>query len=334
MNRFRSSPCAACVLMAAVGLGGRPAEAQNDATPTGADVVYELRCRGGPWLVIDTLPAPPEPHALRISLTFPAARSAAGRDGSGLEPGSCAWIDRPLHPTEPPQVQFADPAGSGAAAALRDPARFWMFMVRNTGRGHFEAAWHGPALAARLAGAQPVEEAGDAPGIVRRWLPSPLRPRHLVLGFALYLLVAWVPLNWLIGVRSAWRVLADRYPAAPLRQGPRFWCGWLIVGRSNYRNLARLTAGGSHLHASVTLPFRPGRPPFSVPWSEITVSRDTFPFPRFGVLRFTFAKAPEVRFLVPTTVGEKVIAASRGRVGRPTPAEGAGSPATAGPWSR
>jgi hypothetical protein len=319
MNRFRLPPWVACVVIAALGAGGRPSAAQDEATSAAAAAaVYELRCRGGPWLVIDTLTAVrQEARALEISLTFPMARSAAGRDGSALEPSSCAWIDRPLHATEPPQVRFVDPPGSSAGAALRDPDQYWMFMVHNTGRGHLEAAWHGPAVAAGLAGAPPLEEAGSAPASVRWWLPSPLLPRHLLRAFGLYLLVAWVPLNWLLGVRSAWKVLSDRYPAVPLREGPRFWCGWLIVGRSRYRNLVRLTAGESHLHASVILPFRPGRPPLSVPWGDILVSRDVFPFPRFAVHRFTFARAPEVRFLVPTGVGEKVIAASRGRLRLP-----------------
>jgi hypothetical protein len=62
-----------------------------------------------------------------------------------------------------------------------------------------------------------------------------------------------------------------------------------------------------------------GHPTFSVPWSDITLSREGIRrgLARFEVIRFTFAAAPDIEFLVREHVAERVIAASEGRLRSP-----------------
>jgi hypothetical protein len=78
------------------------------------------------------------------------------------------------------------------------------------------------------------------------------------------------------------------------------------MGLMTYRGGARLTDDDSHLHFSVWALWRPGHPPFSVPWSDITLSRDRWPwFPLKGnpVTRITLARHRGLRILVPVSTG-------------------------------
>lgn len=139
-----------------------------------------------------------------------------------------------------------------------------------------------------------------------------LEPHHLPWLLLGWVAVAWIPMLWIFGRVTGWRRLAGRYPATPARDGRRFWCGTLIMGFSNYRGAARLTADTSHLHFSTMAFFRPGHPTFSVPWSDVAVARDAWPwFPLKGhpMIRLTLAADPDLRILIPVPVGEGLIAA-------------------------
>lgn len=136
----------------------------------------------------------------------------------------------------------------------------------------------------------------------------------LIVGWAL---IVGIPALMLLGVWSGWRRLAARYPGRPVREGRRFRCGFLIMRITWYRSGTRLTAGDSHLHFSVAPLLRPGHLPFSVPWADVTVSPDGwpwFPFKGRPVMRLTLAGERGIRILVPVSVGNGIIAASRGRL--------------------
>jgi hypothetical protein len=94
-------------------------------------------------------PATQDPVVL-MSLQFIPNPTAARADGSGLVPGMCGWIDRPLHPNEPRVIRFeaagirtSDPSAPirpapGALpddALLGDATRYWSFQVVNTNAG-------------------------------------------------------------------------------------------------------------------------------------------------------------------------------------------------------
>ena len=134
-------------------------------TAIGAQQTYELRCRGvyaGPNpLAFDRETGRFADGTLVVAMSFKASPRAAGADGSGLEPGTCAWIDRPLNNAEPRLLWFVaqeypDPDANDPLLAERVPSkgtmslylydaeRYWSFFSYNTGQGHLRAASHRP----------------------------------------------------------------------------------------------------------------------------------------------------------------------------------------------
>ena len=141
-----------------------------------------------------------------------------------------------------------------------------------------------------------------------RWLPL------LVLGLVV---ITWAPMLLFTGRWSGWRRLAGLYPNRNTGKAPSFRCSPVLMGMTNYRSGARLTADESHLHFAMSAILRPGHRPFSVPWSEVTVSRDEWPwFPLKGhpMVRLTLAQHGDLRILVPAKGGERIAAASGGRL--------------------
>jgi hypothetical protein len=285
-------------------------------TPVRRD--YPLNCRG--QLIFDTI----GPHAdtgtvLKLSLTFTANPIAAGPEGQGLQPSTCAWVDRPVNAEEPRQLRMTiGISDSAPQATVRDTGMYWGFLAHNSDSGYITAVGyrHWQASSPPLGLARPASAPSPAPAPSKgAWLP--FNPRYL-LWFALgWVVIAWVPMLALTGRWSGWRRLARLYPHRSTGRGGSFRAGPLLMGLTNYRGGARLTADDSHIHFSMGAFLRPGHPPFSVPWSDVTVSRDTWPwFPLKGhpVIRLTLAKHRGLRMLLPVKDGERIVAASRGRL--------------------
>jgi len=279
---------------------------------------YPLNCRGGGQVLLDTSRAPTDTGvALRLSLTFAASPTAAGQEGQGLSPGTCAWVDRPLNRHEPPRVRFRPAiADSTPRRTLRDSSIYWSFLAYTSDSGHLTAVghrhWQAPATAT-VAPAAPVAARAPSKG---SWLP--FNPRYLPLYAVGWMVIAWIPLLTMLGMWSGWRRLAGLYPGRMVTRGRTVRCGSMVMGLTNYRSGVRLTADDSHLHFSMLAPFRPGHPPFSVPWSDITATRDGwpwFPFKGDPVVRLTLARQGGLRILVPVKGGEGIVAASGGRLG-------------------
>jgi hypothetical protein len=260
---------------------------------------YVLLCRGGGPFGFDTLRQMDSVPIIEVALGFRPATIAGGPDGTALDRGTCAWVDRPLNAQEPSLIWFTQPLTGmlGPQDALNDPDRYWHFMVFNTGRGHLQSVGHGAWTSAPATGAPPR---------------FPSRFAYL----AAFMLVAWIPGTWVLGWLSAWRRLAQRYPAAPVLPGRRIRCHFLVMGRSTYKSMASLIADSGHLHFSMGFLFRPGYPTLSIPWSDITASRDEWRWslPAAPVVRLTLRRDPEVRVLIRPRVAEEVMAASGGRL--------------------
>ena len=80
--------------------------------------------------------------------------------------------------------------------------------------------------------------------------------------------------------------------------------------------VARLTADHAHLHIAMGALLRPGYPAISVPWPDITASRDEWRWtlPAAPVVRLSLARDPAMRVLIRPAVAEQVFAASGGRL--------------------
>jgi len=106
----------------------------------------ELRCRGeSPQgfsiQQADSLAGPGSP----LVLYFIAAPGAAGRDGSGLTPGTCAFVDRGIELEDPAAIAFTSPQSLRAVAEyLSHDDHYWRFSVSKTSYGYFEARDNGP----------------------------------------------------------------------------------------------------------------------------------------------------------------------------------------------
>ena len=276
---------------------------------------FPLNCRGGERLVFDTLgPVADTATRVRVSLRFTASPRAAGWKGEGLEPSTCAWVDRPLNGAEPLRVRVTVGADDSTPRLTpRDTNLYWSFLAYNTDSGHFQGVgyrhWKADEAFVASTPAPPVDP--------RRRI---FDVRHLplfMLGWVLIGgLVVGLPLHTLLARWSGWRRLAALYPSKPIHRGRRFKCG-LIMRVTHYRSGVRLTADDSHLHFSVVALFRPGHRPFSVPWADVAVSRDEWPwlpFKGLPVMRLTLARDPGIRILVQVSVGAGIIAASGGRL--------------------
>jgi hypothetical protein len=277
--------------------------------------------------VFDTIGSPSDTGTgLRLSLTFSANPTAAGQEGQGLRPSSCEWVDRPVNDEEPRQVRVTvHITDSTPRLTVRDTGVYWSFLAHNSDSGHFTGVgyrhWHASSPP------RPMAHPPQA-SIPTELSWPPFNARYLLWLVVGWVVVTWVPSMMLCGMWSGWRRLAGLYPDRNNGRGHSFRCGSMVMGMSNYRGGARLTADDSHLHFSMSVLMRPGHAPFSVPWPDITLSRDEWPwFPLKGVpvIRLTLARHPGLRILVPVSHGEKIVAASGGRVhlGRPRALAGA-----------
>jgi hypothetical protein len=130
-----------------------------------------------------------------------------------------------------------------------------------------------------------------------------------VLPAAVFLIVTWCLALLGMGGLTGWRRLASHYPALPV-DGQRILPGWVIVRWIGYRNLLVMRAGETHMHVKVWM--RLGHPPFSVPWEDIRVERQTSIGRLTVVLRF--AREPRVSLSIYPLIAKKLAAASGGRL--------------------
>ena len=294
-----------------------PLAAQSPLPPVRRE--FPLNCRGGAGLVFDTLLVESDSNRVRLMLTFAANPAAAGAEGQGLQPGSCAWVDRPLSDAEPRRIQFNIAATDSAPAeTVRDSGMYWGFLAYNSDSGYITGAgyrhWH--ASSPPVPYTPPAAPAAAAYGS-RRSLPLPFDVRYLPLFAVGMAVIIGVPATAMLARWSGWRQLAARYPDRNTGRGHSFKSGPLVMNKSVYKAGVRFTMDESHLHFRMSALARPGHGPFSVPWSEMQASPDEwpwFPFKGEPMVRLTVAAYPELRILVKARDGRRIAEASGGRL--------------------
>lgn len=125
-----------------------------------------------------------------------------------------------------------------------------------------------------------------------------------VFAFALF----WMAIVWLIARLSGWSTLADVYPSRiPFNES----CWSLQSARfrwsSNYSGILRVCTDTQALHLSVFVLFRPGNPPLSIPWEDITAR--TRPFS----VELRFYRADGVPMYISRQLAGRLEQASEGR---------------------
>jgi hypothetical protein len=94
-----------------------------------------------------------------------------------------------------------------------------------------------------------------------------------ILVLALFFIVFWCALGFLISLMTGWLSLGRRFrrQSEPYGEsksaGPFFYI--VSMGWFGYSNTVQLTAASDALYASVLFPFRGGHPPLRMPWEEI-----------------------------------------------------------------
>jgi len=307
-------------LVAAGGFGVlAPVEAQTPVPPVRRE--YPLNCRGGAGLVFDTLLVEPDSNRVRLMLTFAANTTPSGLEGQGLQPGSCAWVDRALSDAEPRRIQLTiGTSDSAPQQAVRDSGMYWGFLAYNGDSGYLIGVgyrhWH--AASPPEPQTSPVSVTAPAPAAPsRRSFPLPFDVRYLPL-FAIAMgVIIGVPATAMIGRWSGWRQLAERYPDRNTGRGRSFKSGPVVMNKSVYKMGVGFTMDESYLHFRMSVLARPGHSPFSVPWSELEASRDEWPwFPLKGepMARLTIAAYPDLRILVKMRDGRRIVEASGDRL--------------------
>ena len=309
--------------------GPGPATAQNAARPQSFVMLqsaesagsrrrdYPLNCRGGGELAFVPIGPPSRSEqAITFEVPFAPGASASGQDGQGLQPGTCAWIDRPVNAKEPRRVRVKiHLPDSMPRRTAGDSAIHWSFLAHDSDSGYFAAV----AYRSWTASWVPPGNASEPPASTasRMGRPLPFDLRALAIVWLLLGLLLWAP-SLILGARlSGWRRLTAIYQAKAIARGRRVRCGWMIIGFMNYRTGVRMTADDSYVHFSMGPLVRPGHAPFSVPWSDIEVTRDGWPwFPMQGrpVIRLRLARQRALRILVPLGTGEELIDSSGGRL--------------------
>ena len=108
------------------------------ATTTQAqtDGYYPMICRGGPASFQFQ-----ERRNQQKAIGFNKSSTAPRGDYSKITPGTCTWDDRTVNGNEPKQIQFYAPntIANSIRTGLNTPDRFWVFYVRLTKYGYFEA---------------------------------------------------------------------------------------------------------------------------------------------------------------------------------------------------
>lgn len=121
---------------------------------------FRIICKGGPGMKVRISPGDARNSYQKLGLFFTKSARAAGQQGTALQNGTCAWVDRPLGANEPdilaqdirPGYQYhVDLDASKHVVRFRPtnntynwvnvlqvPGKIWTFYARNTNQGELK----------------------------------------------------------------------------------------------------------------------------------------------------------------------------------------------------
>ena len=120
----------------------------------------------------------------------------------------------------------------------------------------------------------------------------------------------WLGVNFLLAFLSGWFSLAREYRASESFEGKKWYLqsgdlGWFWPFGS-MRGVLNIGANRAGLYLSVLFPFRPGKPPLFIPWTDISVKTKKGIFFKYTV--FKFRRVPSVPLKIMERVGREIIA--------------------------
>jgi hypothetical protein len=124
--------------------------------------------------------------------------------------------------------------------------------------------------------------------------------------------VFWCAVLFLLSVLGGWRALARAYASETRPAGRTFSFRSGSFGFVNYGGCLSFASGPAGLYVAVFPLFRPGHPPFLVPWHDISAKAKEGWLLRFVDLRF--ARQPHIRLRVSRGLAEHLLGAAGGVV--------------------
>ena len=131
-------------------------------------------------------------------------------------------------------------------------------------------------------------------------------------GFCIVFPLFWAFNIWLASLMGGWRKVARAYPyQEPLSPNCLNWQSGNMRFGTRYNIVLKLCADDLGLYPSLFFLFRPGHPPFFVPWEEIRAVEKSYFLNRMVELRFE--RTPEIPFRLFKDGADKLVNISDGR---------------------
>lgn len=124
-----------------------------------------------------------------------------------------------------------------------------------------------------------------------------------------YVLGLWLAVNYIISLVSGWAELARVYCFSGKFEGRRwkFQSGQMRL-LMNIHNALTVGANQEGLYLQLFFPFRPGKPPLLIPWSDVSCREGRLLF--WKHVEFRFRQTPAVYLQLSFALAEKIAAAS------------------------
>lgn len=139
----------------------------------------------------------------------------------------------------------------------------------------------------------------------------PSSPDWVSYFFPIFLFLVWISALLSNSGKSGWQVAARIYPVPAGFEGTNFPHCFVRLGGVHLNGMVHLEVNESGLCLSVSPAFRPGHPPFFVPWRDVEASIGKG-FLSSGVV-FRFRKASSATLEVSSELAADMAVASRGR---------------------
>jgi hypothetical protein len=130
----------------------------------------------------------------------------------------------------------------------------------------------------------------------------------IILGSLVSFALFWSAVVWLVAQLSGWSKLADIYPSRiPFNETCWSMQSARFRWNSNYSGILRVCADSQALHLSVFPMFRPGNPPLSIPWEDISGTV-------YGIgIELRFYRAENIPVRISRRLAQRLEQASEGR---------------------
>jgi hypothetical protein len=116
----------------------------------------------------------------------------------------------------------------------------------------------------------------------------------------------------LISRIGGWGSMAEAYTYHEPRAAQCFSMQSAVLRlASNYNGVLKICADDEGLYFSVIFLFRPGHPPFFVPWGEISGTKKGYFF--YQVVDLRFQRTPDLPFRIYQRTADKLVEVANGR---------------------